>query len=120
MKNISQFQIAYSLSKIIICVTIACSSTTGNITTGAYNFLTLFSTLFFAVALFLELKRQRYVTGLISVAGLIIFQPLMPVFAERGYEVNQNLLLGVFIVLFGWVAYDVWVMLIKIKKINSN
>ena len=118
MKNISQFQIAYSLSKIIICLTILFSSTAGYLEDAPYNFLTLFGSVFFTAASFIELRKQQYITGLISIAGLIIFQPIKPIIRD-GTTANQNLLLVVFIVLFIWAAYDVWIVLEANKK-KSN
>jgi hypothetical protein len=112
-----QFQVAYSLSKLTVCLVIAFSSTDGYLQDAPYNFLTLFGTLFFTVTSFLELRKQQYITGLIGIAGLVIFQPILPII-RHGDTANQDLLLAVFIVLFIWVVHDLWLFLKANKKLN--
>jgi len=121
MRNTIQFYIAYILSKIILCLTLLCCNTNNYISRGEYNFITLFGPVVFVTALIFELKNRNYILVLISIAGLILFQPLLPIIGEWGYgsiQINQNLFVVIIIILSLWVIYDGQILRTIIKKQN--
>ena len=120
MKLLTQVYIVAILSKVTLCLTILFLSDHSDISKGAYNFITLFGSVVFIVALGIEIYKKNYVIGLFALAGLIVFQPLRPIFKGKIYDndvfVNTELLGVSFLVLLVWIIYDIVMLIITIRN----
>jgi uncharacterized protein with PQ loop repeat len=124
MKLITQAYVIAILSKAILALIIilrdAGNSDRYDMSNGTYHFITLFGMLVFVIAIALEIHKKNYVVGLVAIVGLIIFQPIIPVFKRMADEdsvyVNADLLDICLFALLLWIIYDIVMLIITVLK----
>ncbi len=97
-----------------------------SLTFGYYHFISLYGSLCFAIAAFIEYRRDNFILTVLAVIGIITYQPFYSVLKDNVYEGEVTSYWIIFestvIVMFFWIIFDIirWVRDVKRSKKAIN